>query len=145
MVERETQDSPEPSNTGPGHLLRDALRTTDTLVVPGVANALFEHLSRKLPISRLQRDLSDSTVERTFGTAFAHSLIGYNSLLRGFSKISVNQPALRDAVAFKAERVEEIRIGDHQRHVDAIDVGDAHDDHENDHARPSVRLHDRSP
>jgi adenylosuccinate lyase len=64
----------------------------------GVANALFEHLSRKLPISRLQRDLSDSTVERTFGTAFAHSLIGYHALVRGFGKVSVNEPALRDAL-----------------------------------------------
>ena len=64
----------------------------------GVANALFEHLSRKLPISRLQRDLSDSTVERTFGTAFAHSLIGYHALVRGFGKVSVNEQALRDAL-----------------------------------------------
>ncbi len=64
----------------------------------GVANALFEHLSRKLPVSRLQRDLSDSTAARTFGTAFAHSLIGYHALLRGFGKISVNGPALRDAL-----------------------------------------------
>ena len=64
----------------------------------GVANALLEHLSRKLPISRLQRDLSDSTVERTFGTAFAHSLIGYHALLRGLGKVSVNEPALRDAL-----------------------------------------------
>jgi adenylosuccinate lyase len=64
----------------------------------GIANALFEHLSRKLPVSRLQRDLSDSTVARTFGTAFAHSLIGYNALLRGFSKIGVNAPALQGAL-----------------------------------------------
>ncbi len=64
----------------------------------GVANALFEHLSRKLPVSRLQRDLSDSTVARTFGTAFGHSLVGYRALLRGFSKISVNEAALRDAL-----------------------------------------------
>ncbi len=64
----------------------------------GVANALFEHLSKKLPISRLQRDLSDSTVERTFGTAFAHSLIGYHALVRGFGKVSVNEQALRDAL-----------------------------------------------
>ncbi|MFO1081250.1 MAG: adenylosuccinate lyase [Reyranellaceae bacterium] len=64
----------------------------------GVASALFEHLSRKLPVSRLQRDLSDSTVARTFGTAFAHALIGYRSLLRGFGKISVNEPALRAAL-----------------------------------------------
>ncbi|MBY0322994.1 MAG: adenylosuccinate lyase [Reyranella sp.] len=69
----------------------------------GIANALFEHLSRKLPISRLQRDLSDSTVERTFGTAFAHSLIGYRSLLRGFEKISVNEMALREALAAHPE------------------------------------------
>jgi adenylosuccinate lyase len=64
----------------------------------GVANALFEHLSRKLPVSRLQRDLSDSTVARTFGTAFAHSLVGYTSLMRGFSKVSVNERALADAL-----------------------------------------------
>ena len=62
----------------------------------GVANALFEHFSRKLPISRLQRDLSDSTVKRSFGTAFAHSLIGYKSLLRGLGKISVNESAMRE-------------------------------------------------
>ncbi len=64
----------------------------------GVANALCEHFSRKLPVSRLQRDLSDSTVERVFGTAFAHSLIGYRSLLRGFGKIQVNEKALRAAL-----------------------------------------------
>ncbi|MCA6124839.1 adenylosuccinate lyase [Bradyrhizobium sp. WSM 1704] len=64
----------------------------------GIANALFEHLSRKLPVSRLQRDLSDSTVARTFGTAFAHSLIGYHALARGFSKIGVNEQALGDAL-----------------------------------------------
>lgn len=64
----------------------------------GVANALFEHLSRKMPVSRLQRDLSDSTVARTFGIAFGHSLIAYGALLRGFGKISVNEPALRDAL-----------------------------------------------
>lgn len=64
----------------------------------GVANALFEHLSRKMPVSRLQRDLSDSTVARTFGTAFGHSLIAYGALMRGFGKISVNEPALRDAL-----------------------------------------------
>ncbi|OGG76938.1 adenylosuccinate lyase [Candidatus Kaiserbacteria bacterium RIFCSPLOWO2_01_FULL_54_24] len=60
----------------------------------GVANALFEHFSHKLPISRLQRDLSDSTVKRTFGVAFAHSLIGYKALLRGLGKISVNKEAM---------------------------------------------------
>jgi adenylosuccinate lyase len=64
----------------------------------GLANALFEHFSRKLPISRLQRDLSDSTVERAFGTAFAHSLIGYKSLMRGLGKISVNKEAMLEAL-----------------------------------------------
>ena len=66
----------------------------------GVANALFEHFSRKLPISRLQRDLSDSTVKRTFGTALAHSLIGWKALGRGLGKVSVNEAAmLEDLVA----------------------------------------------
>lgn len=64
----------------------------------GVANALFEHFSRKLPISRLQRDLSDSTVERSFGTAFAHSLIGYKSLMRGLGKIAPSKQALLTAL-----------------------------------------------
>lgn len=64
----------------------------------GVANALFEHFSRKLPISRLQRDLSDSTVERTFGVAFAHSYIAYKSLVKGLGKLHVNKKAMLDAV-----------------------------------------------
>ena len=56
----------------------------------GMANALFKHFSAKLPISRLQRDLSDSTVQRNFGAAFAHSLIAYESILTGLSRIKVN-------------------------------------------------------
>jgi adenylosuccinate lyase len=56
----------------------------------GVANSLFEHFSRKLPISRLQRDLSDSTTLRAFGEAFGHALIGYRSLLRGLGKVDIN-------------------------------------------------------
>ncbi len=64
----------------------------------GIANALFNHFSTKLPISRLQRDLSDSTVERTFGTAFAHCLIGYRSLLKGFGKIHLNEGAMLAAL-----------------------------------------------
>ena len=69
----------------------------------GVANALFEHFSRKLPISRLQRDLSDSTVERVFGTAFAHTLVGYKSLTKGFAKISLNEEVTREALAAHPE------------------------------------------
>ncbi len=64
----------------------------------GLANALFTHFSQKLPISRLQRDLSDSTVERAFGTAFAHSLIGYRALQRGLGKIRVNAEAMLEAL-----------------------------------------------
>lgn len=62
----------------------------------GLANALFEFFARKLPVSRLQRDLSDSTVERAFGTAFGHSYLAYTSLLRGLSKISVNEIKIRE-------------------------------------------------
>ncbi|MEN9560779.1 MAG: adenylosuccinate lyase [Candidatus Parcubacteria bacterium] len=69
----------------------------------GVANALFEHFARKLPISRLQRDLSDSTVLRVFGTAFGHSMIGYKSLLRGLGKISVNADAMKEDLAAHPE------------------------------------------
>jgi adenylosuccinate lyase len=64
----------------------------------GVGNALFEHFSRKLPISRLQRDLSDSTTLRAFGTAFGHALIGYKSIVRGLGKISVNGEAMLAAL-----------------------------------------------
>lgn len=60
----------------------------------GIANALFEHLSAKLPISRLQRDLTDSTVLRNIGVPLAHSLIAFNSLKRGFSKLIINTPAI---------------------------------------------------
>lgn len=57
----------------------------------GTANALFEFFARKLPVSRLQRDLSDSTVERNIGVAFAHSLVAYEYLLAGLDKIEVNR------------------------------------------------------
>lgn len=57
----------------------------------GIANALAEHFARKLPISRLQRDLSDSTVVRNFGTALGYSLVGYKSILTGLSRIKANE------------------------------------------------------
>jgi len=56
----------------------------------GYANAIFEHLSMKLPISRLQRDLTDSTVLRNVGVPIGHSLIAFNSLLKGLNKLIVN-------------------------------------------------------
>jgi len=60
----------------------------------GIAIALFEHFSSKLPISRLQRDLTDSTVSRNIGVAFAHLLISLTSTKKGLSKVSLNEPAL---------------------------------------------------
>lgn len=56
----------------------------------GLANALFEHMARKLPISRLQRDLSDTTVARNYGTAFGYCLVAYESTLTGLSRIKPN-------------------------------------------------------
>lgn len=60
----------------------------------GLANAIFAHLAQKLPISRLQRDLSDSTVLRNLGVGLAHSVIAYHSTLRGISKLEIDQARL---------------------------------------------------
>ena len=60
----------------------------------GVANALLDHLAAKLPVSRWQRDLTDSTVLRTLGVGLAHSLIAWQSILKGLSKLEVNTAAL---------------------------------------------------
>ncbi|KAM9958779.1 hypothetical protein ACTFIW_012368 [Dictyostelium discoideum] len=57
----------------------------------GVANALYEHLSAKLPISRLQRDLTDSTVLRSIGVPFSHSILSFKSIQRGLSKLVLNE------------------------------------------------------
>ena len=61
----------------------------------GIANALFDHFAMKLPISRWQRDLTDSTVMRTLGVGFAHSSIAYQSALRGMNKLDINPTALQ--------------------------------------------------
>ena len=60
----------------------------------GIANAIFEHLSAKLPVSRLQRDLTDSTVLRNVGVPVAHSVIAFTSTLKGFSKLLINREAI---------------------------------------------------
>lgn len=62
----------------------------------GIANAILGHLSQKLPISRWQRDLTDSTVLRNLGTGFGHMLIALDSLKRGISKLEVNHQAIAD-------------------------------------------------
>lgn len=60
----------------------------------GIANAIFEHLSAKLPLSRLQRDLTDSTVLRNIGVPLAHTQISVNSLLKGLGKLILNKEAI---------------------------------------------------
>ncbi len=117
----------------------------------GMANALFEFFSRKLPISRLQRDLSDSTVERNFGTALAHCLIAYEYLLKGLSRITINEQKVREDLNSHPEVVAEaiqtilrregvkmpyeqlkeltrgkqITLADIHRFIDNLDVSDA--------------------
>ncbi len=61
----------------------------------GIANAIFEHLAAKLPVSRLQRDLTDSTVLRNIGVPFAHTVIALRSLLKGLEKLELNEAAIR--------------------------------------------------
>ena len=58
----------------------------------GIANALFEHLSAKLPVSRLQRDLTDSTVLRNVGVPFGHTIIAFKSTVKGLAKLLLNAP-----------------------------------------------------
>ena len=60
----------------------------------GIANAIYDHLSNKLPVSRLQRDLTDSTVLRNVGVPFAHGVIAFKSILKGLSKIVLREEAL---------------------------------------------------
>lgn len=78
----------------------------------GMANAIFAFLAEKLPISRLQRDLTDSTVSRNVGTPFAHSLIAYKSLIKGLDKLQINKDAihkdLEDNWAVVAEAIQSI-------------------------------------
>ena len=62
----------------------------------GIANAVFEHLSAKLPISRLQRDLTDSTVLRNIGVPIAHGIIAFSSLSKGLGKLLLNEAALKN-------------------------------------------------
>lgn len=78
----------------------------------GIANAIFEHLSAKLPISRLQRDLTDSTVLRNIGVPLGHTLISFGSTVKGLNKLLLNQEAfdkdLEDNWAVAAEAIQTI-------------------------------------
>lgn len=62
----------------------------------GIANAVFEHLSSKLPVSRLQRDLTDSTVLRNIGVPIGHTIIGFNSTLKGLNKLLLNESKFKE-------------------------------------------------
>jgi adenylosuccinate lyase len=78
----------------------------------GIANAVLEHLAAKLPVSRLQRDLTDSTVLRNIGVPLAHALISYSSILKGLNKLILNEKALNqdleDNWAVVAEAIQTI-------------------------------------
>jgi adenylosuccinate lyase len=62
----------------------------------GIANAIFEHLSSKLPVSRMQRDLTDSTVLRNVGVPFGHTLIAFASTLKGLNKLLLNESKFQE-------------------------------------------------
>ncbi|HEU5085968.1 MAG TPA: adenylosuccinate lyase [Roseiflexaceae bacterium] len=117
----------------------------------GIANALLEHFSRKLPVSRLQRDLTDSTVLRNIGVAFGHGLLGYQRLLKGLGKVHVNRERLLSElqnhpevlaeaiqtilrrenypepyeVLKKLSRGQAVTLESLSEFIDALDVGDA--------------------
>ena len=78
----------------------------------GIAGAIFEHLSAKLPVSRLQRDLTDSTVLRNVGVPMAHSMIAFRSIMKGLNKLLINPAAieryLEDTWAVVAEGIQTI-------------------------------------
>jgi len=78
----------------------------------GIANALFEHMSSKLPVSRLQRDLTDSTVIRNIGTPIAHTIIAIRSLIKGLDKLILNEDKIKkdldDNWAVVAEAIQTI-------------------------------------
>jgi len=61
----------------------------------GIANALLDHFSNKLPISRLQRDLSDSTVSRNFGVALGHTYLAYQNILGGLNRLTINHEKIQ--------------------------------------------------
>lgn len=73
----------------------------------GLANAFLEHLSAKLPVSRMQRDLTDSTVVRNIGSAFAYCVLGYKSTIKGLSKCEVNKDLIKAELKDKWELLAE--------------------------------------
>ena len=97
----------------------------------GIANAILGHLAQKLPISRWQRDLTDSTVLRNLGIGFAYSLIALDSLQRGISKLEVNLDAINQDLnqnwALLAEPIQTVmrRYGVEQAYEKRVETSDA--------------------
>ena len=73
----------------------------------GIANALLKHFSAKLPVSRWQRDLSDSTVQRNLGVAIAHGFLAYQSILNGLGRLELNRERLADDLETRWELLAE--------------------------------------
>lgn len=73
----------------------------------GIANALLTHYGQKLPVSRLQRDLSDSTVRRTFGVALGHTLLAWNNITRGMSRVEADEEKVKAELEAHWEAVSE--------------------------------------
>lgn len=91
----------------------------------GLANSLLAHYREKLPISRLQRDLSDSTVRRTFGVGLGHTLLAWNNITRGMSRIGVNDNLIRQELAEHWEVISEgaqtiLRLAGHSDAYDSL-------------------------
>jgi len=94
----------------------------------GYANAIFDHFSLKLPVSRLQRDLTDSTVLRNIGVPIGHTVIAFNSLLKGLNKIIVNTEKINSDLennwAVVAEAIQTVlrREGFHKPYEALLDL-----------------------
>jgi adenylosuccinate lyase len=73
----------------------------------GIANALLKHFSAKLPVSRWQRDLSDSTVQRNLGVAIAHGFLAYQGMLNGLGRLEVNRERLAEDLEARWELLAE--------------------------------------
>ena len=96
----------------------------------GVANALLTHYGQKLPISRLQSDLSDSTVRRTFGVALGHTLLAWNNITRGMSRVDADEEAIKQELNEHWEVVSEgaqtiLRAAGRSDAYESLEVSDA--------------------
>ena len=95
-------------------MLKRAIASNNSAGNLGLANAIFAHLAQKLPVSRWQRDLTDSTVLRNLGVGIGYTLIAYQATLKGVSKLEVNADRLLEELdqnwELLAEPIQLIRI-----------------------------------